>query len=148
MSRPEPKFSKEEFLKEGSHQLRGTIAQELSEGTDNFVEDNAKLLKHHGTYQQDDKDHRKDKNADGSRKGKAYMFMVRTRVPGGKVTADQLLAELDLCEQLRQRHAADHVAAGAATARRVEGRLAGDDPRHQPTRCSRRWPPAATSSAT
>jgi sulfite reductase (ferredoxin) len=96
---PEPKFSKEEFLKEGSHQLRGTIAQELSEGTDNFVDDNAKLLKHHGTYQQDDKDHRKDKNADGSRKGKAYMFMVRTRIPGGKVTADQLLAELDLCER-------------------------------------------------
>jgi sulfite reductase (ferredoxin) len=96
---PEPKFTKEEFLKEGSHQLRGTIAQELNEDSDNFIEDNAKLLKHHGTYQQDDKDHRKDKNADGSRKGKAYMFMVRTRVPGGKVTAQQLLAELDLCDR-------------------------------------------------
>jgi sulfite reductase (ferredoxin) len=96
---PEPKLSKEEFLKEGSRQLRGTIAQELREGSDNFIEDNAKLLKHHGTYQQDDKDHRKDKNADGTRKGKAYMFMVRTRIPGGKVTADQLLAELDLCER-------------------------------------------------
>jgi sulfite reductase (ferredoxin) len=95
----EPKFTKEEFLKEGSHQLRGTIAQELSEDSDNFIEDNAKLLKHHGTYQQDDKDHRKDKNADGTRKGKAYMFMVRTRVPGGKVTAQQLLAELDLCDR-------------------------------------------------
>ncbi|HET6325060.1 MAG TPA: NADPH-dependent assimilatory sulfite reductase hemoprotein subunit [Planctomycetaceae bacterium] len=96
---PEPKFTKEEFLKEGSHQLRGTIAQELNEDSENFIEDNAKLLKHHGTYQQDDKDHRKDKNADGTRKGKAYMFMVRTRVPGGKVTAQQLLAELDLCER-------------------------------------------------
>src|SRR5580704_10339814 len=95
----EPKFSKEEFLKEGSHQLRGTIAQELNEPSDNFIEDNAKLLKHHGTYQQDDKDHRKEKNADGTRKGKAYMFMVRTRIPGGKVTANQLLAELDLCER-------------------------------------------------
>lgn len=95
----EPKFTKEEFLKEESRQLRGTIAQELNEPSDNFIEDNAKLLKHHGTYQQDDKDHRKDKNADGTRKGKAYMFMVRTRVPGGKVTAEQLLAELDLCER-------------------------------------------------
>jgi sulfite reductase (ferredoxin) len=95
----EPKLSKEEFLKEGSHQLRGTIAQELAEGTDSFVEDNAKLLKHHGTYQQDDKDHRKDKNVDGTRKGKAYMFMVRTRVPGGKVTAEQFLTELDLCDR-------------------------------------------------
>ncbi len=95
----EVRLSKEEFLKEGSCQLRGTIAQELHEPTDNFVEDNVKLLKHHGTYQQDDKDHRKDKSADGTRKGKAYMFMVRTRVPGGKVTADQLLAELDLCDR-------------------------------------------------
>jgi sulfite reductase (ferredoxin) len=95
----EPKFSKEEFLKEGSRQLRGTIAQELAESTDSFVEDNAKLLKCHGTYQQDDKDHRKDKNADGTRKGKSYMFMVRTRVPGGKVTAPQFLAELDLCDR-------------------------------------------------
>ena len=95
----EPKFSKEEFLKEGSHQLRGTIAHELAETTDCFIEDNAKLLKYHGTYQQDDKDHRKDKNADGTRKGKAYMFMVRTRIPGGKVTAEQLLAELDLCDR-------------------------------------------------
>ena len=94
----EPKFTKEEFLKEGSHQLRGTVAQELAEGTDCFIEDNAKVLKFHGTYQQDDKDHRKDKNADGTRKGKAYMFMVRTRIPGGKVTAEQLLAELDLCD--------------------------------------------------
>jgi sulfite reductase (ferredoxin) len=95
----EPKFSKEEFLKEGSRQLRGTIAQELAESTDSFIEDNAKLLKQHGTYQQDDKDHRKDKNADGTRKGKAFMFMVRTRVPGGKVTAEQFLAELELCER-------------------------------------------------
>jgi sulfite reductase (ferredoxin) len=95
----EPKLSKEEFLKEGSRQLRGTIAEELAEPSDSFIEDNAKLLKVHGTYQQDDKDHRKDKNADGTRKGKAYMFMVRTRVPGGKVTAPQFLAELDLCDR-------------------------------------------------
>ena len=75
------------------------MRKSLTEATDCFVEDNAKLLKHHGTYQQDDKDHRKEKNADGTRKGKAYMFMVRTRVPGGKVTAEQFLAELDLCDR-------------------------------------------------
>jgi sulfite reductase (ferredoxin) len=94
----DPKLSKDEFLKEGSRQLRGTIARELTDASDCFIEDNAKLLKVHGTYQQDDKDHRKDKNADGTRKGKAYMFMVRTRIPGGKVTAKQFLAELDLCD--------------------------------------------------
>jgi sulfite reductase (ferredoxin) len=94
----DPKLSKDELLKEGSRQLRGTIARELTDASDCFIEDNAKLLKVHGTYQQDDKDHRKDKNADGTRKGKAYMFMVRTRIPGGKVTAKQFLAELDLCD--------------------------------------------------
>jgi sulfite reductase (ferredoxin) len=94
----DPKLSKDELLKEGSRQLRGTIARELTDASDCFIEDNAKLLKVHGTYQQDDKDHRKDKNADGTRKGKAYMFMVRTRIPGGKVTSKQFLAELDLCD--------------------------------------------------
>ncbi len=62
----DPKLSKDEFLKEGSRQLRGTIARELTDASDCFIEDNAKLLKVHGTYQQDDKDHRKDKNADGT----------------------------------------------------------------------------------
>jgi sulfite reductase (ferredoxin) len=95
----DPKLSKDELLKEGSRQLRGTIARELTDASDCFIEDNAKLLKVHGTYQQDDKDHRKDKNTDGTRKGKAYMFMVRTRIPGGKVTAKQFLAELGLCDQ-------------------------------------------------
>jgi sulfite reductase (ferredoxin) len=101
MSDPgQPKLSKEEFLKEGSRQLRGSIAQELAnDQADSFVEDNAKLLKHHGTYQQDDRDARKEKTVEGVRRGKAYMFMVRTRVPGGKVTAGQLLAELDLCDR-------------------------------------------------
>src|SRR3990172_4885796 len=95
---PDSELSKDEFLKEGSRQLRGTIAEEL--GADGpFNEDNAKLLKPHGTYQQDDRDERKAKNADGTRKGKQYIYMVRTRVPGGKVTAEQFLAELDLCDK-------------------------------------------------
>lgn len=94
-----PKLSKLEFLKEGSHQLRGTIAEELLNDSDEFSGDSTQLLKHHGTYQQDDRDRRKDKNPDGSRKGKAYSCMIRTRVPGGKVTPEQFLAELDLCDQ-------------------------------------------------
>ncbi len=94
-----PKLSKIEHLKEGSRQLRGTIAEQLSDGTDLFSDDNANLLKHHGTYLQDDRDDRKAKNADGTKKGKSYIMMVRTRIPGGRVTAEQFLAELDLCEK-------------------------------------------------
>jgi len=73
-----------EVLKEGSRQLRGTIAEELQNDSNDFTGDSTQLLKHHGTYQQDDRDLRKAKNPDGTRKGKAYSCMIRTRVPGGK----------------------------------------------------------------
>ncbi len=92
------KRSKIEILKENSRQLRGTLAEELP--TDHeFCPDSEQLLKPHGIYQQDDRDHRKDKNADGTARGKQFIFMVRTAVPGGKVTARQFLDHLDLCEK-------------------------------------------------
>jgi sulfite reductase (ferredoxin) len=94
------KLSKVELLKEASHQLRGTLAQELLNDKPEFSEDAATLLKHHGSYLQDDRDSRKAKGEDGKLKGKQYSCMVRTRVPGGRVTAEQFLAELDLCEKL------------------------------------------------
>jgi sulfite reductase (ferredoxin) len=87
-----------EELKVGSQQLRGTIAQELFAPVDHFEADSVHLLKNHGLYQQDDRDERGQKAADGTSKGKSYQFMVRTRIPGGKVTAAQFLAELDLCD--------------------------------------------------
>jgi sulfite reductase (ferredoxin) len=96
----EPKLSKVEFLKEGSHQLRGTLAEELANDKPEFTDDAATLLKHHGSYLQDDRDTRKAKGDDGKLKGKQYSCMVRTRVPGGRVSASQFLAELDLCEKL------------------------------------------------
>ncbi len=96
----EMKLSKVELLKEASHQLRGTLAEELLNDKPEFSDDAATLLKHHGSYLQDDRDARKAKGDDGKAKGKQYSCMVRTRIPGGKMTAEQLLAELDLCEKL------------------------------------------------
>ncbi len=99
----EVKLHKNEALKSGSHQLRGTIADELardlSAGQKPFAEESEQLIKFHGSYQQDNRDLRHEKNPDGTPKGKEYMFMVRTRIPGGKVTAKQFLGELDLCEK-------------------------------------------------
>ena len=95
----EVKLHKLEGTKENSQQLRGTIADELLDGTDTFTEDAKQLLKHHGTYLQDNRDTRGAKNADGTKVGKSYSCMVRTRIPGGKVTAEQFLAELDLCDK-------------------------------------------------
>ncbi len=95
----EPKLSKLEHLKADSRQLRGTIAEELADDADHFSGDACQILKHHGSYQQDDRELRNAKDEDGNPLGKSYMFMVRTRIPGGKVSAAQFLAELDLCDQ-------------------------------------------------
>lgn len=96
----EVKLSKLEHLKEGSLQLRGTIPAELQNNDPTFSADASQLLKHHGSYMQDDRDLRKAKNPDGTRKGKVYSCMVRTRIPGGRVTAEQFLAELEICDKL------------------------------------------------
>lgn len=95
----EPKLSKTEHIKANSRQLRGTIAEELQNDSDHFSGDATQILKHHGSYQQDDRDLRNLKDDEGNSLGKSYMFMVRTRIPGGKVSAEQFLAELDLCEK-------------------------------------------------
>jgi sulfite reductase (ferredoxin) len=94
----ETKLSPVEEIKAESRNLRGAIPQELTDGNDFFGKESIQLLKHHGTYQQDDRDHRARKS--GGKSEKAFIFMVRTRVPGGKLTSDQLLAELDLCDEL------------------------------------------------
>ena len=59
----EMKLSKVELLKEASHQLRGTLAEELANDQPKFSDDAATLLKHHGSYLQDDRDTRKAKGA-------------------------------------------------------------------------------------
>lgn len=97
MADTETKLSPLEALKEGSRQLRGTIAEEFADKTTVlFNGDNAQLLKHHGTYQQDDRDLRNRKDEDGNKLPKHYIMMVRAAIPGGVLTADQFLAMVDL----------------------------------------------------
>jgi sulfite reductase (ferredoxin) len=85
-----PKRSAVEDIKENSRQLRGTIADELAQDADHFSEQNKQLLKFHGSYQQEDRDARKNRKRDGV--GKHHMFMVRCKIPGGRLTAAQYLA--------------------------------------------------------
>jgi sulfite reductase (ferredoxin) len=85
-----PKRSAVEAVKESSRALRGTIAEELRRDSDHFTDANKNLLKFHGTYQQEDRDARKNRKKESV--GKHYMFMVRCKIPGGRVTADQYLA--------------------------------------------------------
>jgi sulfite reductase (ferredoxin) len=85
-----PTRSPVEGIKENSRALRGTLADELSKDSDHFGEQDKQLLKFHGTYQQEDRDARKMRRGEGL--GKHYMFMVRCKIPGGRVTAEQYLA--------------------------------------------------------
>lgn len=80
-----------EQIKIDSRYLRGTIEEGLNDPiTGAISDDDNKLLKFHGSYQQDDRDIR-----DERRKRKlepAHAFMIRARLPGGIVTPQQWLA--------------------------------------------------------
>src|SRR5690349_18544997 len=98
----ESKPSPVEVFKIESNYLRGNISQELRDANDFFGKESIQLLKHHGTYQQDDRDARAAGRTEGhkGKSPKAYSFMVRTKIPGGKLTSAQLLAELDLGDEV------------------------------------------------
>jgi hypothetical protein len=87
---PTPKPSKVEAIKLASEYLKVHMANEAFNGESHFSEDAATVLKFHGSYQQDDRDHRTLLKREG--KEKAYSMMVRIRMPGGKGTAAQYLA--------------------------------------------------------
>ncbi len=101
-SEEETKLSPVEGFKIESNFLRGDIAQELVDENDFFGKASIQLLKNHGMYQQDNRDARAEKRAAGStgKADKAFNFMIRTKIPGGKLTSAQLLAEMDLCDEL------------------------------------------------
>jgi sulfite reductase (ferredoxin) len=83
-------MSKVESIKAASHALRGTIGDELAQETHLFSEESVQVLKFHGVYQQDDRDLRKEARKLGL--DKHYQMMIRTRIPGGVVSADAYLA--------------------------------------------------------
>ncbi|RDS80650.1 assimilatory sulfite reductase (NADPH) hemoprotein subunit [Dyella psychrodurans] len=80
-----------EQIKARSRLLRGTLVDSLADPiTGAISEDDNKLLKFHGSYQQDDRDLREER-----RKQKlepAYQFMVRARLAGGVLSPAQWLS--------------------------------------------------------
>lgn len=85
------KKNKVEIIKENSGYLRSPIAEELGNDLPNFSKESYQVLKFHGTYQQDDRDLREGRD-------KHWMFMIRGRIPGGKLTSDQYLAIDDVAD--------------------------------------------------
>src|ERR1700722_15791915 len=82
--------SKVEALKQDSRSLRGSLAEGLADGRSSFDKNGYNLLKFHGIYQGYDRDSATELKQNGQKK--EYRFMVRARLPGGRVTAAQYLA--------------------------------------------------------
>lgn len=84
------KKTKEEYIKENSNYLRGTISLDLkNETTNGFTGDNFSLIRFHGMYQQDDRDLRIERNE--QRLEPRYAMMLRCRLPGGIIEAKKWL---------------------------------------------------------
>src|SRR4249920_3046854 len=80
-----------EGIKAASRRLRGTLIEGLADQvTGAIADDDTQLIKFHGSYQQDDRDVREERRL--QKLEPAYSFMIRTRLPGGVVSARQWLA--------------------------------------------------------
>lgn len=77
-----------ERIKTSSDGLRGTLKESLQDGlTGALKEDDQSLIKFHGLYQQDDRDRREERTT--KKLEWLYSYMIRLRLPGGFLTADQ-----------------------------------------------------------
>jgi sulfite reductase beta subunit-like hemoprotein len=75
-----------EDIKLASVGLRGQLGELFADtSTPNIPEDSNILLKHHGSYQQDDRDVRAERTK--AKLEKAWSFMIRSKMPGGRISA-------------------------------------------------------------
>ncbi len=94
---PEGPPSDVEGIKERSDYLRGTLKEVMLERMSAGIpEDDNRLMKHHGSYLQDDRDVRAERQK--QKLEPAYQFMLRVRLPGGVATPEQWLVMDDLSE--------------------------------------------------
>jgi sulfite reductase (ferredoxin) len=86
--------SKVERIKEESRGLYGSLPDELRNDATHFSEEGLQLVKFHGSYQQEDRDQRRERKKAGLEP--AYQFMIRSKIPGGAMAADQYLVHDEL----------------------------------------------------
>jgi sulfite reductase (ferredoxin) len=82
-----------EQVKADSHGLRGTLPDDLESADACLSEAGKVLIKFHGSYEQTNRDKR-------GATAKEYAFMVRSKLPGGRLTAAQYLAHDDIATRL------------------------------------------------
>jgi sulfite reductase (NADPH) hemoprotein beta-component len=84
-----------EVIKKASRGLRGTLVESLADPLTGAIRDSdTQLIKFHGSYMQDDRDLRAER--EHQKLEPAYSFMIRTRLPGGVCTPKQWLALTEL----------------------------------------------------
>ena len=87
----------DEQIKVETKQLRGSMKESLDDVTTGQIPfQDTKLIKSHGSYQQDDRDLREERQKMGVEN--AFSFMIRIRLPGGFCTAEQWIAMDDICQ--------------------------------------------------
>jgi sulfite reductase (NADPH) hemoprotein beta-component len=90
--------SEVEHIKLSSRYLRGSLVETLEDVlTGSIPEDDNRLMKHHGSYMQDDRDLRNERQR--QKLEPAYQFMLRIRAAGGVVTPEQWLVLDDLAKK-------------------------------------------------
>ncbi len=93
------KPSKVEQAKLESHYLRGTIHEILNDPqAGGFEHDDYQLLKFHGMYQGEDRDAKSLARVTGQEQPKR--FMIRLKVPGGRLTPQQYMAMDQLADEV------------------------------------------------
>jgi sulfite reductase (ferredoxin) len=90
-------LSKAEAVKQQSRQLRGNLVRDLADTATPFDNTGYSLLKFHGIYQGYDRDSATELKQRGEEK--RWQFMVRVRIPGGRLKAAQYLALDDLADR-------------------------------------------------
>jgi sulfite reductase (ferredoxin) len=83
------KLVAQEGMKENSHHLRGNILADLRSDALAVTEETYELLKFHGSYEGYDRDTATDRKKAGLEK--EYEFMLRMRIPGGRLGAKEYL---------------------------------------------------------
>jgi sulfite reductase (NADPH) hemoprotein beta-component len=98
LTAPEGAPSDVERIKEESNFLRGTLKEVmLDRMSAGIPDDDNRLMKHHGSYLQDDRDLRNERQK--QKLEPAYQFMLRVRLPGGVATPSQWLVMDELADK-------------------------------------------------
>lgn len=87
-----------ERIKDESNYLRGTLKEVMLDRLSSGIpDDDNRLMKHHGSYLQDDRDLRNERQK--QKLEPAYQFMLRVRLPGGVATPEQWLVMDQLADE-------------------------------------------------